>query len=65
MPDTDRPFDADEADVIEQHQAVVGDDEDFALPDDLPLGDADPADALDQRVAVAVDDDEWPTGPNP
>ena len=64
MPDTDRPFDADEADVIEQHQPVDIDDEDFVLPDELPLNDADVADALDQRAPVAVDDDDWPAGPN-
>lgn len=58
--DTEVPFEASEADVIEQRQAII-DDGEFGLPADLPLADADPADALDQLLAVPFDDDDWPS----
>ncbi len=59
-PTTERPLDADPADVYEQHQPVTIDEEPD-LPDHLGPLDADPADALDQHRTVLLDEDEWPT----
>lgn len=66
--DTDLPFDANEADVVEQHRPVTDrlePDADAGLPDELPPVDADPADALDQYRTIPDDDDNWPIEPTP
>ena len=64
--DGDIPFDANEADVVEQHQPVTDRLEpDAGLPDELPTVDADPADALDQYRTIPDDDDNWPIEPTP
>jgi hypothetical protein len=63
-PDTDRPFDANQADVVEQQQPVV-DDADTGLPANLALVDVDPADALDQYLTVPLDEEDWPASPTP
>ena len=60
--DAEIPFEANEADVVEQRQPVL-DDGDMALPDELPLADVDPADALDQHLTVPIDDDDWADPP--
>lgn len=60
--DADIPFEANAADIVEQHQPII-DDGDSALPEELPLADVNPADALDQHLAVPIDEDEWPASP--
>lgn len=62
--DTDLPFDANEADVVEQHRPVAdGFDPDIGLPNELSAVDVDPADALDQHLTIPDDDDDWPIEP--
>lgn len=66
--DTDLPFDANEADVVDQHRPVADRlelDDEAGLPDELPPVDADPADALDQYLTIPDEDDNWPIEPTP
>ncbi len=67
--DTDLPFDANEADVVEQHRPVthhLDPDDEAGLPNELAPVDADPADALDQYLTIPDDDDDnWPIEPTP
>ena len=56
---TERPGDADEADLVEQQ---LGIDDDLVEPSDPGVTpfEADEADALEQQLSVPIQDDDYP-----
>jgi len=61
MSDLSGPYEANEADVAEQHQSVGGEEVNVTEPQVSP-DEANEADALEQGIEVALEDDEYPPG---
>lgn len=62
MSDLSGPYEANEADVAEQHQSVGGEEVNVTEPQVSP-DEASEADALEQGIEVVLDeDDDYPPG---
>ena len=57
MSDLTGPYEANEADVAEQHQSVAGEEVNVTEPQVSPE-EANEADALEQGIEVSLDDDD-------
>jgi hypothetical protein len=61
---SERPGDADEADLVEQRLGVDDDLVEVPDPGGTPF-EADEADALEQQLSVPIQDDDYPDYPEP
>jgi hypothetical protein len=61
MSDLSGPYEANEADVAEQHQSVGGE-EDIVTAPEVSLDEAAEADVLEQHAEVPADDEDYRPG---